>query len=145
MTHESAVTVYTIAEPFDKALPSVREALLTGGLSISGEIDLSERILRQLGLDFGPCRILLVDSPFLLVEAIALDRSSAVLLPLHVVVSGRDSLTHVHWMSLSGMRQVRLPAGADAPLAKLHAELLRVLDGVAQKESAWPLPPAHAS
>ncbi|MDR3703106.1 MAG: DUF302 domain-containing protein [Candidatus Sulfopaludibacter sp.] len=145
MIHEAAVTVYTVADPFERALPAVREALAAGGLTISGEIDISERIRRQLGLDFGPCRILLVDSPYLLVEALALDRSAAALLPLHVVISGREPVTHVHWISLAGMRQARLPAGAEAPLAKLHAELLRVFDGMARKDHDWPVPASHAS
>jgi uncharacterized protein (DUF302 family) len=145
MIHEAAVTVYTIAYPFEKALPAVREALTAGGLSIAGEMDISERIRKQLGLDFGPCRILLVDSPYLLVEALALDRSAAALLPLHVVISGREFITHVHWISLAGMRQTRLPAGAEAPLAKLHLELSRIFDGMAHKEHNWPVPVSHAS
>ncbi len=145
MIHEAAVTVYTMAYPFERALPAVREALAGGGLTIVGEMDISERIRRQLGLDFGPCRVLLVDSPYLLVEALALDRSAAALLPLHVVISGRESITHVHWISLAGIRQARLPAGAEAPLAKLHAGLLRVFDGLAHKEHNWPAPVSHAS
>lgn len=145
MTHEAAVTDYTMACPFERALPAVREALAAGGLTISGEMDISERIRRQLGLDFGPCRILLVDSPYLLVEALALDRSSAALLPLHIVISGRDAITHVHWVSMAGMRQAHLPAGAEAPLAKLHAQLLRVFEGLARKEHNWPVPAPHAS
>ena len=146
MIHEPAVTSYTMACPFERALPAVREALAAGGLTISGEMDISDRIRRQLGLDFGPCRIILVDSPYLLVEALALDRSAAALLPLHVVISGRElSTTHVHWISLAGMRQAHLPAGSEAPLGKLHAELLQVFEGLARKEHNWPLPASHAS
>ncbi|HWC98419.1 MAG TPA: DUF302 domain-containing protein, partial [Candidatus Sulfopaludibacter sp.] len=95
------VTSYLIDAPFEQALPVLRQALEAGGLSVSGEMDLSERIHRQLGLGFGACRVLLVDSPYLLLEALALDRSAAALLPLHVVVSGRGDVTCVHWMNLS--------------------------------------------
>ncbi len=141
MNHEPGVTAYAIARSFDVALSALREALNAAGLIVSGEMDVSGRIRRQLGLDFGPCRVLMVDSPYLLVEALALDRSAAVLLPLHVVVSARESerVTHVHWLSLAGMRQARLPAGAEAPLTKLHNTLLRILDGLARKENAWPV------
>jgi uncharacterized protein (DUF302 family) len=145
MIHEAAVTAYTIPGSFDTALSALRAALVAGGLSISGEMDISERIRRQVGLDFGPCLILMVDSPYVLVEALALDRSAAALLPLHVVVSERDAVTHVSWISMAGMRQARLPAGAEAPLAKLHADLARALDGMARREHQWPVPGGYAS
>ena len=133
------MTSYLIDAPFDKALDSVRHALTSVGLSISGELDIAHRIRRQLGLGLGGCRVLLVDSPYLLVEALALDRSAAALLPLHLVVSGRGAATHVQWVNLAHMRQAGLPISAEAPLAKLQSELLRALDTVGSQETGWPV------
>jgi uncharacterized protein (DUF302 family) len=139
---EFSVIAYQIATPFKKALPAVREAFHASELSISGEMDLSARIRRQLGLGLGDCRILLVDSPYLLVEALALDRSAAALFPLHVVVSARGSVTDVQWIDIAQFRQGSLPPAAEGPLAKLQAELERVLDTVGRKLKDWP---AYAS
>ena len=132
------LTSYVIDAVFDQALASLREALTAAGLTISGEMDVADRIRRQLGLGFGPCRVLLVDSPYLLVEALALDRSAAALFPLHVVVFERGAATHVHWFNLAHMRH-GLPAAAVAPLAKLQAQLTHALESVGRSESEWPV------
>jgi uncharacterized protein (DUF302 family) len=139
MNSEPAVTTYLISEPFDKAYKSVRQALAQAGLSIVGGLDVSERMRRELRLGFSPCRILVVDSPYLLLEATALDRSGAALLPIHVVVSARgDSQTLVHWMDVSAIEPAKLPAGLAAPLSKLHSLLSRAIEQIALRQEFYP-------
>jgi uncharacterized protein (DUF302 family) len=127
------VTSYLIAEPFDKALRTVRETVAKTELQVVMELDVSARIKRELNIGFGACRVLLVDSPCLLVEAASLERCAVALLPLHVVVCGRGPQTSVHWMNPVALGGVRLPAGAAAPLIRLQGLLTRAIGQVAQR------------
>jgi uncharacterized protein (DUF302 family) len=131
MHGEPAVTTYRISEPFDRALRAVREALTRADLSVVSEVDVSARVKRELNMGFVPCRILLVDSPCLLLEAAALDRAAAALMPLHLVISARGPETLVCWMSPTAIEGVRLPMAAAQPLLKLQAMLTRVMEQIA--------------
>jgi uncharacterized protein (DUF302 family) len=138
MNSEQAVIAYSVSEPFDRALRTIRQALAGGGLSITGELDVSNRIRREFNIGFERCVILLVDSPALLLEAVALDRAAAALLPLHVVVSSRDSQTMIHWSNPTAVEGIRLPAGAAAPIAKLLSLLSHTLEQIAMRCELYP-------
>lgn len=131
MHGEPAVTTYRISEPFDRALRAVREALIRAELSIVSEVDVSARVKRELNMGFVPCRILLVDSPYLLLEAATLDRAAAVLMPLHVVLSARGPETLVYWICPTAIEGVRLPMAATPPLLKLQTTLTRAIERIA--------------
>ena len=131
MHSEPAVITYRISEPFDRALRAVRDALIRADLSIVSEVDVSARVKRALNIGFVPCRILLVDSPCLLLEAATLDRAAAVLMPLHIVLSGRGPETLVYWMSPTAIEGVRLPMAAAPPLLKLQSMLARAMERIA--------------
>jgi uncharacterized protein (DUF302 family) len=109
----------TISEPFDTGLKQVRGALLGAGLSILGEFDVSGSLSGEAGGTPSPSRILCVDSPLLLFEALALDRAAAVFLPLHVLVAANGPETRVRWMNPASAFGARLPAGAAVPLDEL--------------------------
>ena len=131
MHGEPAVTTYRISEPFDRAVRAVREALIRAGLNIVSEVDISARVKRELNLGFIPCRILLVDSPCLMLEAATLDRAAAVLMPLHIVLSAHGPETLVYWMSPTAIEGVRLPSAATQPLLKLQSILVRAMEKIA--------------
>jgi uncharacterized protein (DUF302 family) len=135
MDNESAVTSFLIPEPFDRAVKRIRSALAETDLTVSGELDISDRIRRQLYVGFSPCRILFVDAPYLLLEAVVVDRAAAAFLPLHVVVAAQGSNTVVYWVDLAALGPPRLPAKA-APLARLHAQLCRALARVSAPADA---------
>ena len=139
MSSESAVTTYMISEPFERALKTVREALNRHDLSISSELDVSGRIRRELNIGFTPCRILLVDSPCLLIEAATLDCSAAVLFPLHVVLTSRGPQTAIHWINPVAIEGARLPIGSAAPLAKLQSLVTHALERIAMRRDHQPL------
>jgi uncharacterized protein (DUF302 family) len=116
---------------FDAALARVRQAIRGGGLSIAAEIDAARRVKRALHIRVSPCRILLVDNPFFMLQATSIDRASGVLIPLHVVVSAAGSRTIVHLLNLASVQTNELSIGVRAPLVDLRNELFRVLAGVA--------------
>jgi hypothetical protein len=84
-----------------------------------------------LRLGFVPCRILLVDSPSLLLQAATLDRAAAALMPLHLVLTARGAETFVYWISPTAIEGVRLPMAAAPPLLKLQAMLTRAMERIA--------------
>ena len=138
MNSEPAVTTYLISEPFETALKAIREALASNDLHICTELDVSARFRRELNMGFTPCRILMVDSPCLLLEAAALDCSAAVLLPLHVVVTGHDPQTIIHWINPAAIEGARLPMGTAVPLAKLQSLVTRSLERIAMRRDIYP-------
>jgi hypothetical protein len=78
-------------------------------------------------------RILLVDSPILLLEAIALDRASAVFLPLHILVAENGQETTVSVGNAASAHNVRLPAGASGPISRLQSRIALALEGLSQQ------------
>jgi hypothetical protein len=114
MNTEVAGLTRTVHEPIEKVLTRIRRLLLERGLDAI-EFDLSKQRPFRHAIARRSCVVLLVDSPVLLFEAIALDRAAAVFLPLHVVVSGDQDTSLVHWINpVSGsgcgrLRRQRLP------------------------------------
>ncbi len=73
-------------------------------------------------------RILCVDSPLLLLEAMALDSSAAVFFPLHIVISADGPKTQVYWLNPAGIQSKRLPVGAMFPLRALQARIVKSME-----------------
>lgn len=119
-----------IAAPYETALKLVRDALLHEDLRISREYDVSDVAGGQRGMNLVRCRILCVDSPLLLPEAMALDPSAAVFLPLHIVVSADGRKTHVYWLNPASIQSKRLPVGAMLPLRALQERIVQAMDRI---------------
>ena len=116
----------TIHEPVDKVLTRIRRLLVEHGLDAI-EFDLSKQPLFRLRIAARSCVVLLVDSPVLLFEAIALDRAAAVFLPLHVVLSGDRDTSYVHWINPISGSGLWPPAPARAALEELYARVTEAL------------------
>jgi uncharacterized protein (DUF302 family) len=131
MSSNSMIVTYRIPEPFERAIESVRETAVKSGLSIPMELDISRRIQRELGIALAPCRVLYVDNPLLLLQAVALHPSAAVWLPLSVVVAGYGPQTLVHVLQRAGA------AGAGNAVENVHIRLSRALESVAMREGYY--------
>jgi uncharacterized protein (DUF302 family) len=118
---ESSAMTYAMELPFDKALKRVRAALLASGLEIADEMNLAPH---------GRCRLLLVDSPLLVFEGLALDRAAGVYFPLHVVVAAQGGRTEVS-SSRTSAANARLPVGAAEPIDRLEALVAKALGTLA--------------
>jgi hypothetical protein len=121
-----------IPEPFEKTVLLIRRLILNAGLSIVGEFDISGEMYFQHGIAGRSCTVLLVDTPILLFEAIALDRGAAVFLPVHVVISGDRGPSYVHWANPITSSRLRPPAPAKGPLEDLCALLDKTLSELPQ-------------
>jgi uncharacterized protein (DUF302 family) len=127
-----------IAAPYETALRLIRSALFHEDLRISREFDVADIARGQPGMNLAPCRILCVDFPLLLLEAMALDPSAAVFLPLHIVISSNGPKTQVYWLNLAGIQSKRLPVGAMLPLCALQARIVAAMEGIpATAEHRW--------
>lgn len=117
-----------IAAPYETALKLIRSALFHEDLRIPQEFDVADIASGQAGMKLAPCRILCVDSPLLLLEAMALDPSAAVFVPLHIVISADGPKTQVYWLDPAGIQSKRLPIGAMLPLRALHARIVKAME-----------------
>ncbi len=127
-----------MADPIERSVPLIRRLLRDAGLSVVEEFSLSNNPHFEMGVGRRSCIVLLVDTPELLLQCMALDHAAAMFLPVHVVLSGDCDTTYVYWTHpLAGSGQ-RPPLPAKAPLEELSArvtEALRVLPQVAHAAS----------
>ena len=130
MIGEQETATLIIQKPLNEAVKLLRRALAEGGLEIAADLDLSGRIRKALRIDFPPCRVLCGDCPVALLEALVLDRSAAVLLPLHLVVTGQDGLTLVHLLNPAAALYSGLPVTARAAVSKLQARVAQAVEKV---------------
>jgi uncharacterized protein (DUF302 family) len=130
MTGDQETTTLVMQQPLGEALKLLRRSLAEGGLEIAADLDMAGRIRKALRVDLAPCRVLCVDCPVALLEALALDRSAAVLLPLHLVVAGQDGFTLVHLLNPAAALYSGLPVTARAAVSKLQAKVAQAVESV---------------
>jgi uncharacterized protein (DUF302 family) len=134
MTGEQETATLIMQQPLNEAVKLIRRALADGGLEIAAELDITGRIRKGLKIDLPPCRVLCVDCPVALLEALALDRSAAVLLPLHVVVAGQDGFTLVHLLNPVAALYGALPVTARAAVSKLQARVAQAVESISIRQ-----------
>ena len=132
MNGETAATTYSIPEPVEEALKVIREALARAGLSVVGELDISRRIQRSLGIGMAQCKVLYVCSKQSMPEAINVCAAVGIFLPLHVVVSARGEQTEIHLLAF-------LSSNSGDPLVSavngLQDEVSRAIEKIAMQRS----------
>ena len=125
-------TTRVMREPYEKTISTVRRMLTAAGLSIVDEFDMSKEPYFHFGVAGGSCTVLLLDTPILMFEAIVLDHSTAVFLPLHVVVSGDRETSCVHWADPLTSSGLRPPASGKSALEQAYKRLTDALSGLPQ-------------
>lgn len=113
---------YTLREPFERAVDHVRGALEQRGLRVVGEMDVSRRVERVLGINLSGCRVVFV----LPADMAELDCDAAAFLPLHVVVTSKGVLTEIAVLN-------RLPAGPAVQAAQ--AQICLAIEGIAMRRT----------
>jgi uncharacterized protein (DUF302 family) len=135
MRTEPAITTIFVSASYDKTLHRIREALRGEGLTAVMEFDLSERITRVFGTEGPSCRVLFIDSPLILLEAMANGIAAATMFPLHVAVSERNSGTLVQFLSPIAIQESELSIGSKISLGKLQNQISRSLDAIGAHEA----------
>ncbi len=85
----------TVALPIAEAEAQVRDALAANGFGVLTEIDIAATFKAKLDIDRPPLRILGACNPGFANRAIALDPSTALVLPCNVVLEATDRGTSV--------------------------------------------------
>jgi uncharacterized protein (DUF302 family) len=129
----SPTVTFVFERQFEDALKAIRNAFRKDQLLITAELDAAKRIQRALNITVSPCRILLVENPLYMLEATAIDRSSAVFIPLHVVVSSSGACTLVHVASSHDNQLRDFPIGVRIALTSLQNDVLCALGKVADR------------
>ena len=135
MTGDQATATFSMQQPLHEALKSIRRALSEGGLEVAVDLDIAGRLKKTLRIELAPCRVLCIDCPVALLEALALDRSAAVLLPLHLVVASQDGLTLVHLLNPAAALYSGLPVTARAAVSKLQARVAQAVESVSSRRN----------
>ncbi|MBS1854243.1 MAG: hypothetical protein JST11_02675 [Acidobacteria bacterium] len=134
MTRDAGNVRYSLHEPFERAVECVSSSLRNRGLRIAGELDVSRRVERTLGIVLRPCRILFVMPGESALSAESIHPWAAVFLPFHVVVSGNDAGTEVQV-------QTRVQAGGEpaaalwGPVIETQARIAQAVEAVAARPS----------
>jgi uncharacterized protein (DUF302 family) len=124
---------FVLEESFESALKTLRRAFTEDQLCVAVELDAAKRIRHALNIIVSPCRILLVENPLFMLEATAIDRSSAVFIPLHVVVSASGARTLIHVLGPPSSQMRDFPIGVRIPLKRILDRVLWALGKVADR------------
>jgi hypothetical protein len=123
MNAVSALQSYLIPAKFEKALKSIRAALAGTEVEIVQEFELPEDLNQVTRMRSSAARLLLVSSPVLDFEAVALGRAGAVFFPLHILIAPEEGCTRVCVVNPAELLEGRMPVGLGDPLEKLVARL----------------------
>lgn len=134
MNLQSPGRVQAVPRALDPTLQSLRRHLNKAGLCIVKQLDLSHQFAGGLMTGTHRCTLLMVDCPLLLFEAVALERSAAVFVPLHVVVTGDRHTTCIHWAHPAESMGLRLSPAVRGPVDTLYSRVTRVIEA----SHAWP-------
>jgi uncharacterized protein (DUF302 family) len=133
MADEPATTTYSIPEPFDEAVTSLRRVLAEAGLKITGELDLSGHLQRRLLVDTPPCLVLFAGPATPVLHGPSGHPGAAALAPLHIVVSAHGSQTEIHVMRIPPPHDGLPDASAMALLGRFRAQLSQAIERIGMR------------
>ncbi len=85
----------TVPADFARTEAALRDALGAEGFGVVSEIDVSANLKNAIGVERPPLKILGACSPKLVIRALDVDPSIALMLPCNVVLEPADGGTHV--------------------------------------------------
>lgn len=133
MADESATTTYSIPEPFDEAVKSLRRVLAEAGLKITGELDLSGRLQRRLLVDTPPCLVLFAGPASPVLNGPSGHPGAAALMPLHIVVAAHGSQTEIHVLKIPPPHDGPQDASAMAVLGRFRTQLSQAIEKIGMR------------
>jgi uncharacterized protein (DUF302 family) len=83
----------TLATSFDEAIQRTTDALKTEGFGIISEINMHEKFMEKLGVDFKKYRILGACNPAYAYKAVQLEEKMGTMLPCNVIVIDKENGT----------------------------------------------------
>ena len=123
---------YSLSEPFEKAVESVFNALLSRGIRVAGQLEVSRRLQGALGIVLMPCKIMFVLPHAASLSADSIHPWAAVFLPLHIVISGYGSRSEVEVLNRVQGDQAGTPYG---PVVETQRQVVEAIEAVALRAS----------
>ena len=135
MPGETGSIKYSLREPFERAVESVCRSLENRGLRVAGQLDVSRRVERSLGIVLSPCRIV-----FVLPDSSVLSKGSihpwaAIFLPLHVVISGDGAKTEIQVQNRVHACSEAAAAALVLPILETQAQISEAIEAIAMRPS----------
>ena len=135
MRGEFGSVQFSLHEPFESAVESVCRSLKSRGLRVAGQLDVSRRVRRSLGIALPPCRIVFVLPDPSDPGAVNLNPFAASFLPLHIVISGSGAHTEIQVQG-----RVCPEPGTDAPalaapIMQTQARIAEAIEAIAMRPS----------
>ncbi len=126
---------YSLREPFERAVESVYKSLARRGVRVAGQLDVSRRVERSLGIDLPPCRIVFVLPDPTALSAAGIHPWAAIFLPLHIVISGTDAHTEIQVQNrVHAGPSSEVPALA-GPIMETQAKIWEAIEAIAMRPS----------
>lgn len=120
---------------FDRALKSIRLALEEMEVDIVGELQLLETPHAAAGASDAVLKIILVSSPMIEFEALALGRAAAIFFPLHMLIAGEREQTRISVVDPVLFFGGSLPAGAGDPMERLFGRVELAMESLTHPAS----------
>jgi uncharacterized protein (DUF302 family) len=126
---------YSLREPFDQAVASVCRSLTNRGLQVAGQLDVSKRVERSLGIVLPPCRIVFVlpdpSSP----GTANIHPWAAVFMPIHIVISSQGARTEIVVQSRIHATPEADGLGLIAAVSEMQGEIAKAIEAIAMRPS----------
>jgi uncharacterized protein (DUF302 family) len=133
MAEELATTTYSVSEPFELAVKSLRNVLANGNLKLVGELDMSSRVRQTLLINIAPCRVLFVTATPAAFEEVGADTYAAALTPLHIVVSARGPQTEIHLLRALPAQNGPLDRPAMSAFHQLQTRIAQAIERIGMR------------
>ena len=126
---------YSLREPFERAVESVCRSLRSHGLQVAGQLDVSRRVERALGIVLPPCRIVFVLPNPSRSSTCSIHPWAAIFLPLHVVISGSDAQTEILVQNRVHARHEAASPALFGPVMETQTQICEAIDAIATRPS----------
>jgi uncharacterized protein (DUF302 family) len=126
---------YSLPESFERTVELICDALLDHGMSVVGQMDVTKRLGRSLGIALEPCRVLFVLPQPKSLRADTIHPWGAAFLPLHVVISGGACGCDVHIENTMRAVEDAGAPGVYAPVVEIQRRVSKAIEAVAARSS----------
>ena len=120
----------TLDLSFSKAVERMKEALKTEGFGVLCEIDIKEKLMENLGIDFRDYIILGACNPPLAYQTLQAEIDIGLLLPCNVIVYEQSGKTVVSAIDVAKMMTVVGAPQLEAAAKQVNEKLRRVIDSL---------------
>ena len=126
---------YSLREPFARSVESVCRSLRSRGLQVAGQLDVSRRVERAMGIVLSPCRIIFVLPNPSKSSTGNIHPWAAIFLPLHIVISGDDAQTEIQMQNRVQAVHAAAATAVFHPVMETQAQISEAIDAIAMRPS----------